>query len=66
MAENFIVVHSSVSGPTAIAISQISSVKPDGTGTLIVLKEIKNGSNAEVYTSAAYSDVIKEINRHNQ
>jgi hypothetical protein len=66
MAERFIEIPSALYGPRTIAISQISSVQPYMMGTKIILKEIKDGANVEVTTSANYNDVIRLINSQSE
>lgn len=62
MPEKFIQINTPLNGNVTIAVSQISSVKPSIGGTVIVLKEIKDGNNVEISTSAAYGNVINIIN----
>jgi hypothetical protein len=61
--KKFITVDTAISGKVVIAIDNIASVKSwMGSGSLIVLKEVKNGSNIEIISSWSLGNVINAMN----
>ena len=52
-------------GIYAINVSNIASVKPFMGGSTIVLKEIKDGANVEINTTANYESVMRAIDSVN-
>ena len=51
--KKFITINTIMAGNVVIAIDNIASVKEYMGGSVIVLKEVKNGDNIEVHTSNA-------------
>jgi len=61
--KKFITVNTPISGVVVIAIDNIASVKSwMGSGSIITLKEVKDGNNVEVTCSWSVGNVINAMN----
>lgn len=61
--KKFITVDTAINGKVVIAIDNIASVKSwMGGGSLITLKEVKDGNNVEITSTWSLGNVISAMN----
>ena len=59
----FIQIPTALNGTISVALDNIASVKRYFAGATITLKEVKDGNNVEINTSASYNQVMSVIDQ---